>query len=132
MEAFVKDVNRARALTVETVMKPAKLRITEENITAALEQMKQLPENYGYYFNDEGYQGVILQETLEAAAKDDHTTNICEKLMEDIDTISPDAILESVIPETLNTDYPLPVVDDKGKFKGQLSQESVAEVLSNP
>ncbi|RVU86608.1 glycine betaine/L-proline ABC transporter ATP-binding protein [Leucothrix sargassi] len=132
VEAFVKDVNRARALTVDTVMKPAKHRITEESIAGALAQMKKMPEDYGYYFNDEGYQGVILQETLEAAAKDGQTGNVNEALMEDVENISPDDILETVIPETLNTDYPLPVVDDKGKLKGQLSQSSVADVLSNP
>ena len=132
VEAFVKDVNRARALTVETVMKPAIHRISEETIAGALAQMKKMPEDYGYYFNDDGYQGVILQEKLEAAVRDDDAVNVCEKLMEDIDTISPNDILESVIPETLNTDYPLPVVDAQGNLKGQLSQSSVADVLANP
>jgi glycine betaine/proline transport system ATP-binding protein len=132
VEAFVKDVNRARALTVETVMKPAIHRISEETIAGALAQMKKMPEDYGYYFNDDGYQGVILQEKLEAAVRDDDAVNVCEKLMEDINTLSPTDILESVIPETLNTDYPLPVVDDNGDLKGQLSQSSVADVLANP
>jgi glycine betaine/proline transport system ATP-binding protein len=132
VEAFVKDVNRARALTVETVMKPAIQRISAETIAGALAQMKKLPEEYGYYVNDDGYQGVILQQTLEDVALNDQSAIVCEKVMEDDITISPDDILETVIPETLDTDYPLPVIDDKGVLKGQLSQSSVAEVLSNP
>ena len=67
VEAFVKDVNRARALTVETVMKPPACRITAETIDEALSQMKKTSEDFGYYVNDEGYQGIILQQTLEQA-----------------------------------------------------------------
>lgn len=132
VEAFVKDVNRARALTVETVMKPAIHRISAETIAGALAQMKQSPEDYGYYVNDEGYQGVILQQTLEDAAEEDNTAIVCEKVMEDCDTISPDDILETVIPETLDTDHPLPVIDENGDLQGELSQSSVAKILSNP
>lgn len=46
VEAFVKDVNRARALTVETVMQPPVNRITANTIGEALEQMKKLPKRY--------------------------------------------------------------------------------------
>ena len=102
------------------------------DMDGALAQMKKMPEDYAYYFNDDGYQGVILQETLEEATKDGNTGNVSDEFMENVDNISPDDILESVIPETLNTDYPLPVVDDKGKLQGQLSQSSVADVSSNP
>ena len=132
VEAFVKDVNRARALTVDTVMKPAIQRITSESIGGALAEMKKLPKEYAYYSNDDGYQGVILQQTLEDAVADNKSGAINDELMEDIETISPDDILEAVIPETLDADYPLPVVDENGDLQGQLSQASVSKVLSNP
>ena len=120
VEAFVKDVNRARALTVETVMKPPICRITADTIGEALAQMKKMPTDYGYYINQEGYQGVVSQEALEAAAEEDGAQQMDAEILEDIDSILPDALLESVIPETLDTDYPLPVVDAEGEtvFRG--------------
>lgn len=57
VEAFVKDVNRARALTVETVMQKPALRITAVTIEEALKQMKMKKQDYGYHVTDNEYQG---------------------------------------------------------------------------
>lgn len=130
VEAFVKDVNRARALTVETVMKPPAWRITTETIGEALEQMRKQPQDYGYYVNDEGgYQGVVTQETLEQAVKQHADSPVTEEYWEEVQPISTDAVLETVIPETLESEYPLPVVDEQGQLQGELSRSSLAEVL---
>ncbi|OMH38353.1 glycine betaine/L-proline ABC transporter ATP-binding protein [Motiliproteus sp. MSK22-1] len=131
VEAFVRDVNRARALTVETVMKPALCRISAETIDEALIQMKKVPGNYGFYVNEEGYQGVISQRSLEAAALKDGGHRLDTEILEEIPSISPEALLESVIPETLDTDCPLPVVDENGGLQGELSRASLAEVLGD-
>ncbi|WP_257266695.1 glycine betaine/L-proline ABC transporter ATP-binding protein [Endozoicomonas sp. ONNA2] len=131
VEAFVKDVNRARALTVETVMKPPACRITAETIDEALNQMKKTSEDFGYYVNDDGYQGVILQQTLEQAMQKGNHKKVTSILIETVPAIQADSILESVIPDTLDTDFPLPVVDDHGQLQGQLSRSSLAEVLGD-
>lgn len=133
VEAFVKDVNRARALTVETVMKPPACRITAETIDEALEQMKHhsCDQEYGYYVTDDGYQGVVLQEALEDAVKQNGTAAMCEDVCEDVPAISPDSLLEEVLPNTLDTDYPLPVIDEDGELQGQLSRASLAKVLGD-
>ena len=129
VEAFVRDVNRARALTVETVMKPPSLRITTENIEEALEQMRQTSEEYGYYINDDKYHGIVLQENLENARN--NAKKLVSEALEDIPIISPDDLLERVIPETLDTEYPLPVVNEDGLLQGELSRASLAEVLGD-
>lgn len=132
VEAFVKDVNRARALTVETVMKPPAKRITAETISEALEQMRKQPLNYGYVVDEDGYH-VVTQESLEDAVADQHGGDpLSEEYWDDIATVNTDAVLESVIPETLESDLPLPVVDGDGKLQGELSRASLAEVLVDP
>ncbi|MCG8490858.1 MAG: glycine betaine/L-proline ABC transporter ATP-binding protein [Sneathiellales bacterium] len=130
VEAFVKDVNRARALTVENVMKPPVCRITSSTIGEALKQMKSSVDDYGYYVNEEGYQGIVLQTTLEEALEKDPDAFIEEEMLEEVPLISPDSALEEIIPETLSAKYPLPVVTKKGELKGRLSPSSLAEVLS--
>nr|WP_320136857.1 glycine betaine/L-proline ABC transporter ATP-binding protein [uncultured Amphritea sp.] len=131
VEAFVRDVNRARALTVETVMKAPASRITADTIEEALKQMKGFKGDYGYHINDEGYQGVLTEETLQAAFDDDKKADLDSLQYEDLDAISQDAVLETVIPETLNTEYSLPVIDEEGQMTGQLSRQTLAEVLGN-
>lgn len=129
VEAFVKDVNRARALTVETVMKPASFRISAETIGEALAEMRRFKGDYGYYVTDDGYQGVLTQEALEDAPKSDHGNKIDDSYMEDVPQIAPDSVLEDVLPDTLDTDYALPVVNEEGDLEGQLSRSSLVEVL---
>ncbi|MGB0360543.1 MAG: quaternary amine ABC transporter ATP-binding protein [Endozoicomonas sp.] len=131
VEAFVKDVNRARALTVETVMKPPECRITAETIYEALKQMRKSSEDYGYYITDDGYQGIILQETLEEAVEKGSHGATSSVLVEMVPAIQADSLLEAVIPDTLDTEFPLPVVDDDGHLQGLLSRSSIAEVLGD-
>ena len=130
VEAFVKDVNRARALTVETVMKPPAHRITSNNIEEALKQMRTFSTDYGYYVNDDGYQGIVTQKKLEAASKNGSNELFNEKLYEDVAHVAPDAVLEEVIPDSMETPYALPVVCEDGELQGELSRASVADVLS--
>lgn len=131
VEAFVRDVNRARALTVETVMKDPICRITASTIEEALKQMKGFKEDYGYYVNEDGYQGVVTEEKLQAVYDSDRQATLTSEHCEIVDAISPDAFLEAVIPDTLNSEYSLPVVDEDGEMTGQLSRSTLAEVLGN-
>lgn len=131
VEAFVKDVNRARALTVETVMKEPEHRITAETIGEALKEMKKGAYDYGYVVDDTGsYQGTVTQEWLEEEAKGGNSDNTWEETeLTETTTITSDAVLETVIPETLEAEHPIPVVDDEGQLQGELSRSSLAEVL---
>ena len=131
VEAFVKDVNRARALTVETVMKPPAMRITTDNIAEALAQMKRGKDDYGYHITKEGFQGIVTQEALEEASLKVNYDNFDEDIYEEVEPIAPDALLESVISDTLESDYSLPVVDEDGNLKGELTRSTLAEVLSD-
>lgn len=131
VEAFVKDVNRARALTVDTVMKPAAMRIAEETIAGALKQMRQSSNDYAFYVNDDGYQGIVTQEALEEAYDGDKSAKLDSEIWTEVPVVAPDAVLETVIPDTLEADFSLPVVDEDGNLKGELSRSSLAEVLGD-
>ncbi len=128
VEAFVKDVNRARALTVETVMKPPACRITADTVEGALRQMHDSTGRYGYYITEQGYQGMIDRSALEQAASQDASRSANE-VVEEIPGVRPDALIEEVLPDTLDAHHPLPVVDASGQLQGELSRASLAEAL---
>lgn len=131
VEAFVRDVNRARALTVETVMQPAIYRITSDNIADALADMRASKHEYGFHVGEDAeFQGIVTEAALCDATKDNAEGVICDDHYEDIPTVSPDAVLEEVLPETLGADLPVPVVDESGELQGELSRDALAEVLS--
>ncbi|MFY0658678.1 MAG: glycine betaine/L-proline ABC transporter ATP-binding protein [Neptunomonas phycophila] len=129
VEAFVKDVNRARALTVETVMQPAHHRVSADTIEMALKQMRTFSGDYAFYVNDKGYQGVVTESGLQAASDQGQTTMESCTLVMSVEPVTQDAILESVIPETLESQYSVPVVDESGQLTGELTRQNLADVL---
>jgi len=132
VESFVKDVNRARALSVETVMQPQMCRISSETIGEAVLQMRKSKQDYGYVVNEEeGYRGVITQETLENVEKGDYGKEIDDEMLEDVPSVQSDALLETVIPEMIENSLPLPVLNAEGEVEGHLCRTSLAEVLSD-
>ncbi|MGL6313830.1 quaternary amine ABC transporter ATP-binding protein [Vibrio sp. WXL103] len=130
VEAFIKDVNRARALTVENVMKKPSMRITTTSIAEAQAQMKRTKHDYAYHVTDEGYQGVITEESLNEAAENNAIETIEPSLYEEVPTVSPDSVIEQVLTDTISSDYSLPVVDDEGNLKGALEKECVADLFT--
>ncbi|MEG3753206.1 glycine betaine/L-proline ABC transporter ATP-binding protein [Psychromonas arctica] len=131
VEAFVKDVNRARALTVETVMQPQICRISSENIGEAVMQMRKSKHDYGYVVSDDGYQGVITQKTLEGVQQSDYDNEITDSLLEDVPSVQSDALLESVIPDMLDNEHPLAVVNNDGEVEGHISRSTLSDILSD-
>ena len=131
VEAFVKDVNRARALTVETVMQPQICRISAATIGEAVLQMRKSKQDYGYVINADGYQGVITQDTLDNIEKSDYNNTLDASLLEDVPAVQSDALIESVIPEMLDNTLPLPVLNEDGEVEGHLCRSTLVEVLSD-
>lgn len=132
VEAFVKDVNRARALTVETVMQPPLYRITSETIEGALAQMKMLKHDYAYHVTDEGYQGLVTKESLQDAVEDKTVNDFSDDIYEEVPAVNPDAVIEEVLQDTMSCDYSLPVVDEDGNLKGELERSAVADIFAEP
>ena len=131
VEAFVKDVNRARALTVETVMQKPSMRITGTTIADALAQMKKTKEDYGYHVTKDGYQGIITEESLQEISDGDGSNIINADIYEDVPTISPESAIEAVLTDSISSDYSLPVVDEDGNLKGSLEKDRVADIFSS-
>ncbi|MEH0740500.1 glycine betaine/L-proline ABC transporter ATP-binding protein [Vibrio cholerae] len=131
VEAFVKDVNRARALTVETVMNPPAYRITATTIQDAIKQMKGFKQDYAYHVTEEGYQGVLTKEGLMDAAKEHGEDAINQEIYEEVPTVSADSAIEEVLVDTMSYDYSLPVVDDEGNLQGELERSAVAEIFAD-
>ena len=119
VQAFVRDVNRSRVLSVETVMRPPAARITAATLDEALQKMRVRPEPYAHWVAPDGYGGLL-------ATRDNGETELCEQVTQ----LSLSDSLEQALPETLQSDGPLPVLDAEGRLKGELTRESLAEALA--
>lgn len=131
VRAFVKDVNRARVLTVETVMKPPPLRLTDETLEEALAAMQREGARVGYVVGAGGYRGVVTRDALDAAMARPDDVDIGDIIM-DAPSIDPGASLAEALPATLASKFPVAVVDDQGRLAGVLSTDRVGEIFTLP
>ena len=132
VEAFVRNVNRARVLSVDVVMKPARYRLTTANIDEALKQMRGWKEDYAYVFHEDEYKGVVTKEALEEACeKSSGSLPHLHEIADEGPTLQPDTVLQDALPATLNSDYPVPVVSEDGAYHGTLSKQDMVEILAN-
>lgn len=128
--SFVRDVNRARALTVKNVMQPPLMRIQDLYIDEALAQMKDQSLNYAHHVSEKGYEGLISKRSLQKILTSEGNQKLSSQMHEDIAPIKPDEILESVIGDTFESEYAIPVVDELGVLQGELSKKKLASVLT--
>tara|TARA_R110002096_G_scaffold13190_9_gene46896 strand:- start:1251 stop:2453 length:1203 start_codon:yes stop_codon:yes gene_type:complete len=129
--AFVRDVNRARVLTVDVVMRPPALRLTTENIDSALREMQGTKTDYCCVFDGDDFRGVVTESALTDAIKANGSGRRTLFELADItQTVSSDLVLEDALPTILQSDTPVAVVDNEGKFRGVISKRRLIRVLT--
>ncbi len=131
VRAFVKDVNRARALNVDVIMRPPALRLTDETIEEALAQMRKAGEQYGYVTYDNEYRGVVTQEAMEAL-NGDGKVKWAREIADLTHSVHPDEPIEDAVPAALTVDYPIPVVCEEGELLGTISNADMVSILDRP
>lgn len=130
VRAFVKDVNRARALSIDVIMRPPALRLTDETIEEALQRMRKAGEDYCYVVDDNTYRGVIAIGELEQVPANRSQGKIAD-LAKDGFVLPPDVAIEDAVVPALQNNYPLPVVDDQGQLRGVVDREDMATILES-
>lgn len=128
--AFVRDVNRARALTVEAVMRPPRLRLTDETLERALAAMRQQGADEAVVMAADGYRGIVTAAKVEAALHVHGARPRLAELAVATPTFTPDTPIERIVPAALQTGVPLPVVDDAGNVRGLVTPAAVGKMLA--
>lgn len=127
--AFVRDVNRARALTVAAVMRPPRLRLTDETLERALAEMRRQGADEAVVMAADGYRGIVTAATVEAALHAHGARPRLAELAVATPTFAPDTPIERIVPAALQTSVPLPVMDAAGNVKGLVTPEAVGKML---
>jgi glycine betaine/proline transport system ATP-binding protein len=130
VSAFVRDVNRARALTVEAVMKPPVCRLTDETLERALAEMRRQGADEAVVMAGDDYRGVVTAAKVEAALHANGTGASLAEIAVETPTFTADTPIERLVPAALRTGVPLPVVDAAGKVKGLVTPEAVGKMLA--
>ncbi len=123
---FVQDVNRARVVTAASIMKRADTLVSsKEGVRVAVRKMKEESISSIFVVNKERQlEGIITIDDATEQIKN-RKENIEKILNRDVQTVSPDTLIEELIPMVLNSRYPLVVVDENRKVLGIIFKASV-------
>lgn len=130
VRAFVHDVNRAKVLSVDTLMQPPALRITHDNLSRALEEMKKAGETYGFVYKNNEFRGVLTRKALSTAVREGAGGRTPADLAQEPPHIEQGTPLSEALPMTMGTHLPLAVMED-GAVQGFVLQEDIGEALAS-
>jgi len=126
---FVQDASPARVLTAGGIMEqPEALLYEWQGPKAALHTLKDIKEDYAFMVSRNRRQllGLVTLKRLKAIIQ--NNGSFPEEAFEpDLPTTGPDAILEDLFPIAAEADYPIAVVDEDGKFMGEIQISSIFE-----
>ncbi len=128
VRAFVRGVNRARALTVAAAMQPAALVLRDETLGEALAEMQRRGVAVGYLIRGTAFGGVVTKAALLAATAEGKTGGVAGVAVAVL-TVMPGASLADALPAALASDIPVPVVGADGALAGVLPSEALAAIL---
>ncbi len=126
---FVQDASPAKVLTAGGIMEqPEALLYEWQGPKAALRTLRDIKEDYAFMVSRNRRQliGLVTLKRLKTVIQ--NNGSFPEEAFEpDPPTTNPDAILEDLFPIAAEADYPIAVVDEDGKFMGEIQISSIFE-----
>lgn len=129
VERFTEDIDLAKVLTAQHIMKRAETIRIDRGPRVALQIMRERGISSLYLVDrQKNYVGAITaQAAADAVKKDQSLENI---VMKDLPTVSPDTHIIDMYDEMASTSLPLPVVDSEQRLNGILIRGSVIAALA--
>ena len=125
---FVQDASPAKVFTAGRVMdEPDALLYEWQGIKAALHVMSSAKEDYAFMVGrNRQFLGLVTLKRLKSLLQT-HSASVKDALEPDPPITNPDAVLEDLFPIAAEADYPIAVVDDNGRFMGEIQIGSIFE-----
>ena len=122
---FIRDVNRAKVLTSQSVMHKATVIYLSDSSETALEAMRKQGTEIAFVLNNSGQcTGVV---TLELAQ---NQPNLADALQEGTpSTVDSDTTIEDILPLSSASSLPIAVVNKQNKIIGGITRQAVLKAL---
>jgi glycine betaine/proline transport system ATP-binding protein len=125
---FVQDASPAKVLTAGGIMEqPEALLYEWQGPKAALHTLRSLKEDHAFMVSREKkLLGLVTMKRLKNLIQE-NGSYLKDAMETDIATTDPDVVLEELFPMAAEADYPIAVIDEVGKFIGEIQISSIFE-----
>lgn len=122
---FVRDVNRAKVLTTQSVMHEAAIIYLSDSSKQALEAMKKRDAKIAFVLNNSGQCAGVV--TLELAQNNSKLTDALQAGKPA--TVKPNTPLEDILPLSSSSSLPIAVVNKHNKIIGGITRQAILKAL---
>mgnify|MGYP000970295464 CR=1 FL=1 len=126
---FVQDVNRVKVVTAATIMRrPDPIAYARDGVRVAVRKMKEASISSIFVVDKEQHlKGILSIDNAVALLKSGvHDPESIKNAVDtDVETVSPNASIEELLPLVINSKYPIVVVDEEQKVIGMIMKVSV-------
>lgn len=123
---FVQDVSRAKVIRAGSIMQDPDIVIHEgQNASAALAAMRENGAEAAYVVGDGGILKGILTQKLITSLADQRVAVLEAARTEGLASTTPRTFIENIIPLAAETEHFIAVVDDEGRFLGEIDRRAL-------
>ena len=133
VKSFFKGVDATSILSAADIARKTQVNIIDHQgmgVRSAIERLRAHDREYGYVVSpDQKLMGVVSLDSLQRAAKASADAKLREAFLPAPCVLTPDTPISELYAPLTQHPYGLPVVDEKGRYRGAITRNTMLEFL---
>lgn len=133
VKSFFRGVDATSILSAADIARRTQINIIEHSgmgVRSAIERLRTHDREYGYVVSpDQHLMGVVSLDSLKKAAKASNDPKLRDAFLPDVMVIAQDRCIAELYEPLTQHPYGLPVVDEKGRYRGSITRNMMLEFL---
>ena len=133
VKSFFKGVDATSILSAADLARKTQVNIIDHQgmgVRSAIERLRSHAREYGYVVSpDQKLMGVVSLDSLQKAAKASADAKLRDAFLPEPHVLTPDTPISELYEPLTQHPYGLPVVDEKGRYRGAITRNTMLEFL---
>ena len=133
VKSFFRGVDATSILSAADIARRTQINIIDHagmGVRSALERLRSHDREFGYVVSpDQRLMGVVSIDSLKKAARESDNPKLREAFLPDVQVVAEAMSIAELYEPLTKYPYGLPVVDDKGRYRGSITRNMMLEFL---
>ncbi|PKO60191.1 MAG: proline/glycine betaine ABC transporter ATP-binding protein ProV [Betaproteobacteria bacterium HGW-Betaproteobacteria-13] len=133
VKSFFRGVDATSILSAADIARRTQINIIDHagmGVRSALERLRTHDREFGYVVSpDQRLMGVVSIDSLKKAARESESPKLRDAFLSDVQVVAQDQSIAELYEPLTKYPYGLPVVDEKGRYRGSITRNMMLEFL---
>ncbi len=133
VKSFFRGVDATSILSAADIARRTQINIIDHagmGVRSALERLRTHDREFGYVVSpDQRLMGVVSIDSLKKAARESENPKLRDAFLPDVQVVAQDQSIAELYEPLTKYPYGLPVVDEKGRYRGSITRNMMLEFL---